>query len=418
MTATEPQAEDAPSLWRNRDFGLLWSSQTLSDLGANATMLALPLLVLSVTGSASDAGLAGTAYAAAQALLRLPGGALADRWNRRRVMLVSDAARVMLLAGLVATLATDHLSFPLILVVFTCVGVFDVAFSPAETASISHLVPSHQLPQAFAQNEARQYGAGLAGPPLGGLLFSVGRAVPFLFDLLTYAVSFCAIWAIRRPMDEPASERSSTPFLAQIAEGVRHVWNSRFLRATVVIAAPLNFAVTGALFATTVVLRQAGVSAGTIGLAQAVAAFGGLLGAFAATALSTRLSLRQIVLTVAWILVGCLAIATLLTGTLAMVVPLAVGLFFAPAANAALFGHLASTTPSQLQGRVISVVVFAATSTAALAPLAMGALVEHFAGYIALLACAVAVTVSATAATLAPGLRDTSDGAPASPKAK
>lgn len=61
VTATHPQAEDSPSLWRNRDFGLLWSSQTLSDLGANATMLALalPLLVLSVTGSAVDAGLAG-----------------------------------------------------------------------------------------------------------------------------------------------------------------------------------------------------------------------------------------------------------------------------------------------------------------------------------------------------------------------
>jgi len=64
---------------------------------------------------------------------------------------------------------------------------------------------------------------------------------------------------------------------------------------------------------------------------------------------------------------------------------------------------------------VISVVIFAATSTAALAPLAIGALIEHVAGYIALLACAVAVTVSATVATLAPGLRDTSDGAPASP---
>lgn len=414
MTSAEPlsQAGRAQSLWRNRDFGLLWSGQTVSDIGANATMLALPLLVLSVTGSASDAGLAGTAYAASQALLRLPGGALADRWNRRRVMLICDAARITLLAGMIVMLTTDHLSFALILVVFTCVGVFDVVFSPAEDASISHLVPPHQLSQAFAQNEARQYGASLAGPPLGGLLFSVGRAVPFAFDLLTYAVSFGTVWAIRGPMDEPASQKSSNPFLGQIAEGVRYVWNSPFLRATVTVAAPLNFAVTGALFATTVVLRQAGVSAAIIGLAQAVAVCGGLLGAFAATALSSRLSLRQIVLVVAWILVACMVAATLLTGTLAMVMPLAVGLFFAPAANAALFGHLASTTPSQLQGRVISVVIFAATSTAALSPVVIGALVENVAADIALLTCAVAVTVSAVAATLGAGLRDTS-GKPA-----
>lgn len=269
-------------------------------------------------------------------------------------MLVSDAASVMLLAGLITTLAADHLSFPLILVVFTCVGVFDVAFSPAETASISHLVPSYQLRQAFAQNEARQYSAGLDGPPLGGLLFSVGRAVPFLFDLLTYAVSFCAIWAIRRPMDQPASETILDPFPRPDRRGCA-------LRVEQPVpSCHRRDRFSPELCGHWCIVRNDARSPPSRrlgrnhrGLAQAIA---GLLGAFAATALSTRLSLRQIVLAVAWILVGCLATATLLTGTLAMVVPLAIGLFFAPAADAALFGHLASTTPSQLQGRVISVV--------------------------------------------------------------
>jgi MFS family permease len=79
--------KDSPSLWRDRDFTLLWSSQTLSDIGSSTTLVAVPLPVLSLGGSATAAGGVGTSAAVAQALMRLPGGALADRWNRRRLML-------------------------------------------------------------------------------------------------------------------------------------------------------------------------------------------------------------------------------------------------------------------------------------------------------------------------------------------
>lgn len=123
-------------------------------------------------------------------------------------MLISDAARVILLAVL-AAIALEFVSFPLILILVIGLGAFDIVFQPAEAASIPRLVPKTQLSQAFAQNEARQYAASLAGPPLGGLLYGVGRAVPFLFDLITYAVSFCAIAAIRGPID--AQPETTTP---------------------------------------------------------------------------------------------------------------------------------------------------------------------------------------------------------------
>lgn len=407
-SGTDIDVDDEPrSLWRNRDFTLLWCSQTLSDLGGSATWLAIPLLVLSVTGSAADAGVAGTAAAVSRLVLRLPGGALADRWNRRRVMLISDAARVTLLTILIAAIALKFVSFPLILILVIGLGAFDIIFQPAEAASIPRLVSKPQLSQAFAQNEARQYAASLAGPPLGGLLYGVGRAVPFLFDLITYAVSFCAIAAIRGPIDAQPEAPAASSVAAQVREGLAHVWQSRFLRAVVMVAAPLNFGLLGALFAATVVLRQEGLAASTVGLAQGAAALGGLLGAFAAPALIKRLSLRQIVIVVAWILVVCMVATAILTGRLAMVLPLALGLFFAPAANAALFGHLAATTPDHLLGRVTSVIIFAATSAAALAPLSTGSVVEYLDGRSAVLLCAMAITGSAVAATLSAGLRDT-----------
>ena len=398
-------AEAAGPLWRNRDFNLLWSSQTLSELGGQATSLAIPLLVLTLTGSPLDAGAAGTAYAVAQTVMRLPGGAFADRWSRRRVLLLSDAARAALLAVLIISMWCDVASFPLILGVMVGLGAFDAMFSPAEQACLPRLVPEGRLSQAVAQNQARQYGAGLAGPPLGGLLYGLGRAVPFLFDLFTYVVSFVTVAAIRAPLGEPAEGTARATIRAEIGAGLAHVWRTPFLRSLVTVAAPLNFSVAGALFATTVVLRDQGVAAGAIGTAQAIAACGGLLGAFAAPALVRRFSLRQLVVGVHWSLLACLLVSTMLTGQLAMVAPLAVGLFFAPAANASLFGRLAATTPEELQGRVISVVVFATQTLSAVAPFAAGGLIEHADGVVGMLLCAVAALGSSIAATLAPGLR-------------
>lgn len=405
MGATEIESHDTESLWRNRDFNLLWSSQSLSDLGASATFLALPLLVLSVTGSAVDAGVAGTTYAVATAVLRLPGGALADRWSRRRVMQVSDAARAVLLTVLLVTIALDRVTLPLILAVAAGLGGFTVLFSPAESASIPRLVPERQISQAYAQNEARQYGVSLAGPPLGGLLFGISRAAPFVLDLVTYVLSFVAVSALRGPIDGRPGATETRHFLAQIAEGLSHVRRSDFLRGVVAVAAPLNFAITGVLFAVTVVLRQEGHAASTIGIALAIAATGGLIGAFTAPALIKRFSLRRLVVAIAWILVACLLATSTLTGNLLMVSPLAAALFLAPAANAALFGHLAQTTPDELLARVISVVVFMATTAASLAPLIVGAAIEHLSPTTAVLLCAGAAMLSAAAATISRGLR-------------
>lgn len=403
----------AQSLWRNRDFTLLWSSQSLSDLGASATFLAIPLLTLSVTGSAVDAGVASTTYAVAAAALRLPAGALADRWSRRRVMQASDGARVLLLIILLTAIALDRASFPLILFVVAGLGAFNVLFSPAEAASIPRLVPEDQVSQAFAQNEARQYGVSLAGPPLGGLLFGLSRVAPFVFDLITYLFSFCAISMIRGPIDKPAPVATEKPHLpTQVAQGVNHVRRSAFLRAVVAIAAPLNFAITGTLFVVTVVLRQEGYAASTIGYALATAAAGGLLGAFAAPALIKRLSLRALVVSIAWALVACLLVSATLTGSPLMVSPIAAALFLAPAANAGLFGHVAVSTPDELLARVISVVVFMATIAASLAPLAAGTVIEHINPTASVLLCAAAAALSAVAATFSRGLHSLKQHSP------
>ena len=405
MTGAAVEAPVVP-LRRNRDFRLLWCGQVTSELGAASSQLAVPLLVLSLTGSPAQAGLVATAAAVVSAGGRLPGGALADRWNRRRLMLGSDAGRLVVSLLLAAAVLTGHATVPFVLVSVSLIALLDVVFQPAETAAIARLVPAAQLGAAFSGNEARSYAASLGGPPLGGLLYGLGRAVPFLADALSYLVSLVAVAAIRTPLQEhrPAGPRRS--LLADIGQGLAHVRASRFLRALLVVAAPLNFALTGSVFTLTVTLRQAGTAAGTIGLLQALLGVGGLLGAFAAAGLTRRLPLPRLVALVCATSTVAVGAAAALSGHLLMGVPLAAALFVAPAANAGLFARLGATVPDAVQSRVVSVVLLAATSAAALAPAACGVLVTVAGGRAALLCCTAALIAALAVALTSRGLRE------------
>src|SRR6266516_6961672 len=105
VTSTEEPEEAKPTahikrpvpLWRNRDYVLLWSGQMISSVGTRVSMLAFPLLVLAINHSPAQAGLIGAMRALPYALLILPAGALVDRWNRKRVMILCDIGRAIAL---------------------------------------------------------------------------------------------------------------------------------------------------------------------------------------------------------------------------------------------------------------------------------------------------------------------------------
>jgi MFS family permease len=403
------------SLWRNREFNLLWTSQSLSDLGDGVASLALTLLVLEVTGSPVSAGLVGTVTHLARLASRLPAGVLADRLDRRRVMVVCDLVRLGAFATLTAAVFAGRAGLPLILVVALADAAAGALFGTAEDASLRSIVPVAQLPDAVARNEARSYGAALAGPPLGGFLFGLGHAVPFLGNVLSYLVSVVAVGCIRKPL-----QNRQTPtrqgYAAALAEGVRFVLGNPFLRALVLVAAPINFAIAGVLFTLVVALQRNGTPPAVIGLIETIVAAGGLLGAACAPALRSRLSLPVLVRAICWAAAALLSTAALLTSSIAAAVPLALAVFLGPAANAALFGFQAAITPDHLQGRVISVVMVVATSMAAAAPIAGGTILTFWPAPVAVLVFAVAVAGSALAATFSRGLRRASPaGAPVVP---
>ncbi len=374
MTLT---SQPVTSLWRNRDFNLLWISQCFSGLGSSMTGLAYPLVVLALTGSAVAAGVVGTMAAVIRTVLRLPAGVLVDRVDRRRLMVGCDTIRLVVFAVLGVAVLTDHAGLPLILVVAVVESACSVGFESAEMSALRNLVPLTQLPTAVARNEARGAAVSLVGPPLGGALYTVGRSIPFLADAVSYLLSLGGLLLIRRRFQEQVRVASTTSPLHDLVEGMRFIVGEPFLRAAMAIAAPLNFALNGLIFALILLLQRNGTTPALIGAVETAIGVGGLVGAVLAGQLMRRFTTSVLVRAICLLGVPLLLAVLPLATTPLAGAPLALLMLLAPALNAGLFGYLSAATPDRLQGRVTSALMTAATGLAALAPLAAGLLVNH-----------------------------------------
>jgi MFS family permease len=392
-------------LRRNGGFQMLWIGQLLSDTGSEIGLIAYPLLILALTHSPLLAGVVGTARGIALICVQLPAGALSDRFDRRLTMIACDTVRAVLLALLGILIVVHLASWPVVLVVSLIEGAAGGLFDPSATAALPAIVSEEQLVEAWAATEGRTWAAALAGPALGGLLFGLGRAVPFLADAFSYAISFGTVSRIRgrfRPQQAP--DRKALRH--EVLDGLKIVWQIPLLRAMAVRAPLVNFAFNGVLFAITVGLRQHGVSATIIGLVQGAIMAGGVLGAPVAPLLQSRLRPSTMALTMA--LAGTLlfVIAALLMPSPLLALPVAVVVLLAPAANSGLFASALRQTPEELRGRVISTLSVIAMALAALAPLLAGLLVEHVSASWAVGAFAAAMAIAAVLTLVMPGLRE------------
>src|ERR671925_297723 len=279
--SASPSRRLGPALWRNRDFILLWCGQVVSTVGTRVTNIAFPLLVLAQTHSPAKAGIVGFAQTLPYMLFYLPAGALVDRWDRRRVMLVADACRAVALGSLAVALAFGAVTLAQIIVVAFVEGTGFVFFSLSESAALPQVVAKEQLSTAVAQNQARTQGADLVGQPLGGALFGLSRLLPFATDAASYLVSFVSLLFVR-PAFQEQREASVTRLRTEIAEGIGWLWRQPFLRAGVLLVAGSNFAFSAVILALIVRAKQLGASSATIGLILAFFGAGAIAGSVVA----------------------------------------------------------------------------------------------------------------------------------------
>jgi MFS family permease len=379
--ASPPTTEPA-TLWRNRDFLKLWTGESLSLVGSQVTVLAMPIVAyLWLNASVAEMGVLG-------ALARLPMvlffvvGVWVDRMRRRPVLIWSDVFRAFMLATVPVLFVMDMLTLWWLYVVVFAMGVAGVLFEIAYRSYLPILVPPEQLGDGNSKLQLSDSVSKAVGPSLAGVLIAT-RSAPLviLVDAVSYVLSALCLISIRKREDPPPPDDGGT-MIAAVRQGFGFVMSQPIIRPLAIASAVYSFFDIGILQTLYIpyVIDGAGVPAGWVGAVLAVGGIGAIAGAW----LSVRLMKRAgpgptmfwstvignsalILVPLAggplWLAIGVLAVSQLLVG-------LCTQIFVVNNITV-----LQSATPRELVGRVIATIW-----AMGLVPAPLGALVAGLLG--------------------------------------
>jgi MFS family permease len=253
-------AKKPVSLWRNHDYLLLWSGQSLSAIGSAVSELAFPLLVLAVTHSPAQAGFTAALRTLPVTFISLLGGLLVDRWDRKRIMIFCDIGRALSMTSIPVAFALGHLTIVQLYITALLEGALAAFFGFAHTASLSQVATGEQLSAAVAQEEVMEGTTALFGPTLSGILFTAGQMLPFLIDAISYAISIFTLLLIRTPFQKRrTTERFRLRF--EISQGMVWMWHQPFIRAMTLLSGASALALPGSVLIVIVLAEQLPFSA-------------------------------------------------------------------------------------------------------------------------------------------------------------
>jgi MFS family permease len=350
----KPLAARRPSLWRNRDYMLLWSGQTVSSVGTGVSRLAFPLLVLDLTRSAAQAGVVGALEALPYVFLSLPAGALIDRWDRKRVMIFCDVGRAIGMGSVPLALALGHLTIVQLYLVSLVEGTLFVFFNLAEVACLPRVVATEQLAAATAQNQATEGVSALVSPQLGGALYSVLPGLPFLADAVSYAVSIISLRFIRTEFQGDRTQQRRRLHV-EILEGLRWLWRQPLIRYIAFLTGGWNFATAGSTLFIIVLARQQGASDLVIGTIFAIGGVGAIVGSLLGSPIQRRFRFGPVIIATVWLSALVYPLYVVAPNPIWLGVVSAVLFVVGPIYNVVQFSYRLSLIPDELQGRVNSV---------------------------------------------------------------
>jgi MFS family permease len=344
-------------VWRRRDFALLWSGQTVSELGSAVTTIALPTLAILVF----HAGAAAVGLMVASERLPFPvvalfAGAIVDRVRRRRIMIACNVGRLVVLGLIPLLSAVGVLQLWHLFVAASAMGVFTVFFDVSYMAYAPGLVEADQLLEANSRLQVTWSAAQTAGPGLGGVLVqAVGAARAVLADAFSFLVSSIALLSIRTTEPRPPS-RPRRHLLTEVGAGLRHVFGTPVLRAQVLCmsaAGVFAHAYEAPLYV--FAYDRLHLSPGVLGLILASQGLGAMLGSVVGSRIIRALGVGRTISLgsgLASALIGVVPLA-LLVSPEALLVPT-----FILSGAAGVAGDIAQVTlrqaltPSHLQGRM------------------------------------------------------------------
>jgi MFS family permease len=337
-------------------------------------------------------------------LFYLPAGALVDRWDRKRVMLVADAGRALALGSLAVALALDQFALAHVVVVAFAEGTLFVFFSLSESAALPQIVAKEQLSTAVAQNQARIQGADLVGQPLGGALFGVSRLLPFAADAISYALSFVSLLFVR-PAFQEERPRSVTKLRAEIIEGVVWLWRQSFMRAAVFLIAGSNYAFAAIILALIVRAKELGGSSAVVGLMLAFFGGGALLGSVFAPWVQRHVHAKVVIMGCFWIWAAGALASAFISSPIGLGIVWAFGALFGPIFNVTFASYRYALVPDRLLARVGSAALVVAWGAIPLGQLTAGLVLDAIGAKKTILLLAILMAVVGLAATVSRTIR-------------
>ena len=233
---------------RHRPFLLWWIGATTSLFGDQFYLVALPWVVLQLTGSAVAMGTVAMCAGVPRAALMLMGGAVTDRVSPRKVLMVTASARAVLVAAIGLLLWLHALELWHVYLLGFAFGVADAFAMPSAGPLLRSLVEPRQLPAANSVWQSSALFAGIVGPaPAGAITKALGAAWAFFLDALSFLFVIAALWVVPDPPQTPRPAQGRPSVWSSIREGLAYVMRDVPLRSLMLLAAALNFCLAGPL---------------------------------------------------------------------------------------------------------------------------------------------------------------------------
>ena len=365
---------------RHRGFRMVWLGETVSMLGDQFYLVALPWVALALSGSSLALGLVLMAAAIPRAALMLVGGALSDRYDPRTIMIASSAIRATLVAVLGLLVWTDAAQLWHLYLLGAGFGAADAFFQPAALALVPRLVPEDRLEASNALVMSSMGLAGMVGPAIAGVAVAgLGTALGFGIDAATFAFAVVTLLMVR-PRGKPATAATQAApggTLAAIGAGLRYASSDAQMRTVLLAVMAINFAVVGPFFVGLPVLVER-FETGPMAYGLVLSAFGAaaVVGAMAAGTLGPRARMSIVVpvtslaLGIGMLLIG---LAPNAGATALAALPLGAGVGALQVSGMAWLQR--RSEPAYL-GRVMSLVMFAVMGLTPVSYVIAGAVAE------------------------------------------
>lgn len=299
-TSSHEAVSTPRTLWRNRDFMTMWTGQSVSLIGSEVTMLALPMIAISVLDASTfSVALLTTFSTLPWLLISLPAGVVVDRARRLPVMFWCNIGRAAVLLSIPIAMSTDIASIGLLFAVAGLSGCLNVFFGSAFLAYPASLLQKEQLVSASGMLLTATSIAGLVGPGMAGLIIGwVGPGKAVWLDILTYLLSAASLLLIKYREPRPARRKKpKRAFLHEMVAGLKLIVADRVLTAITVSNSVGNFlmAAVNAIMILYMV-RELGWSVEVVGLVVGAKSVGGILGSLLAAPLIKRFGMTRALL--------------------------------------------------------------------------------------------------------------------------